>query len=240
MSNEIVQAPVGSALGSGRCLGLVGGLGVGATVHYYRELVKEHTLRGRVANIVMIHADVDRVLKDAAAGSKLQLAEYLSGLIHRLSRAGADIAAMPAVTPYICIDELIRISPIPLVSLPQEILREIQTRQLKRVSLFGTRTTIETKMFGQLSGVEVVIPQPDEIQLIHDTYVHLVNTGSGTEEHYQALRHIAHTICERDNVEAVILGGTELSLLFNEGNTDFPHLDGARLHVNAIMHDLFV
>jgi aspartate racemase len=224
---------------SGRCLGLVGGLGVGATMHYYRELVKEHTARGQVANLLMIHADVNLVLKDAAAGNTLHLAEYLAELILRLSRAGAEVAAIPAVTPHICIDELMRISPIPLVSLPLEILREIQVRQFKRVSLFGTRMTMETKIFGQLPGVEVVVPRPDEVQLIQNAYMHLVNTGSGTEEHYQALRHIAHTICERDNVEAIILGGTELSLLFNQGNTDFPHVDGARLHVDALMRDLF-
>jgi aspartate/glutamate racemase len=57
----------------------------------------------------------------------------------------------------------------------------------------------------------------------------------GTDQQYNQLRQIAHTILERDKVEAIILAGTELSLLFNEANTDFPHIDAARLHVSAIM-----
>jgi aspartate racemase len=62
----------------GRCLGLIGGLGVGATIHYYQELVKAHAERRFVPNLLIVHADVDRVLKDAAAGDTAQLAEYLS------------------------------------------------------------------------------------------------------------------------------------------------------------------
>src|SRR5579864_7103845 len=85
-----------------RCLGLVGGLGVGATVHYYQELVKEHAARGAVPNIVMVHADMQRVLGDAGAGRTAQLAAYLAELISRMARAGAEIAVIPAVTPHIC------------------------------------------------------------------------------------------------------------------------------------------
>ncbi len=223
----------------GRCLGLIGGLGVGATILYYQELVKEHAVRRCVPNLLIIHADVNRVLKDAAAGLTGQLAEYLSQLLHRLSHAGAQVAAVPAVTPHICAADLLKLSPIPLVNLLHEIVRELQVRRLKRVALFGTRFTMETRMFGQLPGVEVVMPRADEMNFIHEIYLQIVNAGRGTEEHYQRLRQIAHTLCERDNVEAIVLGGTELSLLFNEANTDFPHIDSARLHLRAIMRQLF-
>ena len=40
-----------------RKLGLIGGLGPGATVHYYRELVK-----AQAGEMLIIHADMDRVL----------------------------------------------------------------------------------------------------------------------------------------------------------------------------------
>src|ERR1035438_826392 len=182
----------------GRCLGLIGGLGVGATVHYYQELVKRHAARGSVPNLLIVHADVNRVLRDAAAGDTRGLAAYLADLLQRLSSGGAEIAAIPAVTPHICITELREKSPIPLVGLPAEILREIQARKLTRVALFGTRFTMESRMFGQLPGVEVVVPSPDEVDFIHEAYVQIVNAGSRAPEHYERLRAIAHTLCERD------------------------------------------
>jgi aspartate racemase len=221
-----------------RCLGLIGGLGVGATIHYYTELVREHSARGQVPNLLIVHADVNRVLRDAAAGDTPRLAAYLAELLQRLSSAGARIVAIPAVTAHICMAELVELSPIPLVSLPAAILREIQIRQLKRVALFGTRFTMETRMFGQLPGVEVVVPRADEVDFIHAAYVQIVNAGCGTEEHCQGLRAIAHAVCERERVEAIVLAGTEFSLIFNEGNTDFRHIDGARVHLAAIMRAL--
>ena len=40
---------------------------------------------------------------------------------------------------------------------------------------------------------------------------------------------------ERDRVEAIILAGTDLALVFDKSNTDFPHVDAADVHLNAIM-----
>ena len=123
----------------GRCIGLIGGLGVGATVHYYQELVKAHAARGRVLNLVMAHADMNRALGAVQAGDLAGLAEYLSGLIGRLASAGADFAAIPAVTPHICIAELQKLSRLPIVNLVEELQREIAARGWRRVALLGTR-----------------------------------------------------------------------------------------------------
>lgn len=94
-------------------------------------------------------------------------------------------------------------------------------------------------MFEQLAGVtDVIQPQPEEIDSIHEIYLQLVKGGAGSERQFQSLREIAHTLCRRDGAEAIVPAGTELSLVFNEGNTDFPHVDCARVHIDAIMHRL--
>jgi aspartate racemase len=217
---------------------LIGGLGVGATVYYYRELVKAHAKRGCVPNLLIVQADVNRVLHYAATGDIAQMADYLLVLIRRLQAAGAKVAAIPAITPHLCEPELIPWSPIPLVSLVDEIVREVPRRGLRRVALFGTRFTIETRLFGRLKAVDVVAPTTAEIEFIHQSYLQIVNAGSGTEEQYEGLRRVAHALIERENVEAILLAGTELSLIFNEANLDFPHVDGSRLHLDAIMRQL--
>ena len=43
---------------------------------------------------------------------------------------------------------------------------------------------------------------------------------------------------EREKLDAIVLGGTDLAFVFNEENTDFPHLDGARVHIGTIMDAL--
>jgi aspartate racemase len=219
----------------GRCIGLIGGLGVGATVLYYQELAKAHAGRGRVLNLVMAHADVNRVLGAAQMGDEDGLAEYLAGLIGRLASAGAEFAAIPAVTPHICIVELLKLSRLPIVNPVEQLQRELEARGWRRVALFGTRFTMESGMFGLLRGVEVVTPAAGEIDFVHQTYLQIVSAGAGSEEQRRGLSRLAQELIERDGVDAVILAGTELALLFNETNTDFPHLDCARLHVDAIL-----
>jgi aspartate racemase len=52
------------------------------------------------------------------------------------------------------------------------------------------------------------------------------------------LRNLAKTLCCRDNVEAIVLAGTELNLIFNDANTDFPAIDCARAHIDGIIRQL--
>lgn len=218
-----------------RCIGLIGGLGVGAAVHYYKELAKAHTARGRVLDLVMVHADVDRVRGAVAAGDRAGLASYLAELIGRLKAAGAEFAVVPAVAPHIAIAELLARSPLPLVNLMEELRREIASRGLAKVALFGNKYAVESALFGHLEGVKVVIPHPKEVDFIHQTYSQVVDSGVGLASQRDALTKLARTLIERDGVEAIILAGTDLAVLFDETNTNFPHLDAARVHLNAIL-----
>jgi len=222
-------------LSLGRCIGLIGGLGVGASVYYYQELAKAHTAQGRVLNLAMIHAHMDRVRGAVEAGDKHGLAAYFAALIGRLQAAGAEFAVIPAVAPHIAITELIQLSPLPLVNLIAELKREIDARHFSRVALFGTRYAIESQLFGQLDSVEVITPQPAEVEYIHATYFEVVDAGTATTEHRDGLTRLAHKLIERDRIEAVILAGTDLALVFDKSNTDFPHVDAARVHLNAIV-----
>lgn len=219
----------------GRCIGLIGGLGVGATVYYYQQLAKMHSNRGRILNLVMAHAHVDSVLRAVEAGDKDGLAAYLASFIRRLQDAGAEFAVVPAVAPHIAIEELIHLSPLPIVSLIAEIKRAIEARQLRRVALFGTRYAIASQLFGQLGDTEVVSPQHDEVDYIHSTYFQVVDAGFATDAQREGLSRLAHKLIERDHIETIVLAGTDLALVFDENNTDFPHINAAELHLNAIV-----
>jgi aspartate racemase len=223
---------------SQECFGLVGGLGVGAAIHYYRELAKSHDAMHVPMNLVMVHADMARMIRWAEAGDAKSMAQYLAGLIERLRTAGATFAAIPAVTPHLCISELLSISPLPLVNLLEVVNHSVQSRGFRRVALFGTRFTVENAMFGALVGVEVLRPRQHEVDYIHQTYFRLASTGAGGDSEREGLTNLAETLIRRDALDAVILAGTDLALIFNESNISFPHVDCARVHVNAILRAL--
>jgi aspartate racemase len=218
-----------------RSIGLIGGLGVGSAVFYYEALAQAHEKRGRAMNLVMAHAHLPRVRAMVASGDRAGLASYLASLIARMQAAGAKLAVLPAVAPHIAIAELTALSPLPLVNLIEEIKREIATRGLRRIALLGARYVIDSNLYGHLSDIEVVMPQAGEIEYIHSTYFDVAEAGFATAVQREGLARIAHQLIERDRVDSIILAGTDLALVFDETNTDFPHIDAARLHIKAII-----
>lgn len=216
-------------------IGLVGGLGVGAAIHYYRELAAAHEQRGLALQLSMVHAQMARVFEHASTGDRQGLARYLAGILDQLKAAGATVAVIPALTPHLAIDELLAISPLPLVNVIDAVQAELRSRDLQRIALFGTRFVVETGMFGKLADVEIVRPRPEEITFVHDTYSNLARTGSATGAQRRQLIDLAETLRARDRVEVIVLAGTDLALLFDEHTTPFAHLDCARAHIQAIM-----
>src|SRR5215831_4365946 len=106
--------------------GLVAGLGMGAGIFYYRSLVAGHLARGLSPRIMMVHADVRRVQTHAAARETRLLATYLAGLLRQLADGGAQIGTIPAFSPQICAEELAQMTPLPLVSLLDVIVAEVE------------------------------------------------------------------------------------------------------------------
>jgi aspartate racemase len=221
-----------------RTFGLVAGLGVGAAVFYYRALVDAHLALGLSPRLLMVHADVRYVMSKAAARETKELAEYLASLLKQLALGGAEIACIPAFSPQVCAAELAAIAPLPLVSLLDAIWAAVERKRFCRVALFGARVTMETHLFGRLSDIEVMLPTREEVDLIADTYVRVVEERRATDEDFNLLRTLAHTLIERERLDGIVLAGTDLAFVFNPSNTDFPHVDGARVHIEAIMQQI--
>ena len=220
----------------GRILGLVGGLGPGATVYYYNGLLAAHKAQGRVARMLIAHADVDHGRPLAEANKLDELAHYLNDFIDATVAGGAEMAAIVAITPHICTAQLLPLLRIPLIDMVSVVADAIRARGLKRVALFGTRSTVASRMFGRLD-VDVAMPQPDEIDFIHNAYLDVVYDRS-TPAGIDRLRELAHTLIRREGAEAVLLAGTDLSMVLNEQNAGFPTIDCAGAHIREITRRL--
>jgi aspartate racemase len=225
-------------MNSARCLGLVGGLGVGATNHYYEKVARALEAQNRTPEIVIVHAETSRVFDYVQAHDRDGLAEYLTSFVRRLESAGAEMVAIPAVTPHFCIRQLVAISPLPVLDIFPPLVRELSARKVRSAAVFGTRYVVESGLFGEITEVEIVRPEAPEVDYIHETYIELARSGKGLEKKRKGLTAIAHALMKRDAVEAIILAGTDLALLFDDANTDFPFVDCAALHIQAILKEL--
>jgi aspartate racemase len=222
-----------------RPFGLVAGLGVGAGIFYYRSLVAEHLKRGLPARILMTHADVRRTMSLAQERKVDELASYLAGLLEQLAAGGCTIATIPAFSPQVCARQLAELTPLPLIGLLETVVAEVRRQGYTRVGIFGARVTMETKLFGALNDqAEVIAPTGPDLDFVSATYTSIVEKESALPQELEALRASAHRLIDRNRLDAILLAGTDWSFVFNPTNTDFPHLDGARIHLQAIMHEL--
>jgi aspartate racemase len=218
-----------------RHFGLIGGLGVGATVLYYEAIAAACAKRAIVPRLTMAHAHAPTALALVQAGRIDDMASYLAGFVRELTAAGAAFFAIPAITPHICRRQLTAQAALPMLDILDVTAASLAQRQLSRVALFGTRFSIDSKLFGALEAVDVVRPRDDEVDEIHRIYLGLATQGRISPDDEAKLRETARTLERRDNVEAIVLAGTDLNLVFNEANAGFPAVDCAAAHVEAIV-----
>ncbi len=228
--------------GSMKTIGMVGGIGPESTIDYYRLLVaayRELHPDGSYPAILINSVDLKTVLDLVGTDQRTRLVEFLGSAVDGLARAGAEVGFLASNTPHLVFDEIARRSPIPLVSIVESARDRASTLGLKRVGLFGTRFTMQASFYADTfaeASIEVVAPQPAEQDYIHQKYMDELVAGILLPETRAGLLRIAQLMKTRDDIEALILGGTELPLILRgENDIGIPLLDTAQIHVQAIM-----
>ena len=217
-------------------VGIIGGLGVGATIHYYEKITAACKARGVVPDLVVTHADVDY----GQGGSRGQARRTccLSRGLHRAhGPRRCDGGGDPCGHATHLHQGADAPSRIPLINIVDVLATELRSRGTKRIALFGSVFTVQGSLWGQLGGVEIVKPQPGEIAFIGQAYQRILDGRSETTD-ADALRRIASDLRRRDGVETILLAGTDLAVMFDEQSAGFPCLDVARLHIDAIVERL--
>lgn len=84
------------------------------------------------------------------------------------------------------------------------------------------------------AGLIVVTPEADDRTYIHDRYLGDLANGHYPVSTRVGMQAAIDRMRERHRIDGIILGGTELPILFREGPPpDVPYLDTTRIHVDA-------
>ena len=215
-------------------LGLVVGVGFGAGVFYYKQIAKALS-EGSPRGLLLAHADLRKILAAVSDGDVAGLTEYLNTIITALANGGATVAAISSVTTQAYISQLTSISPIPIISIFDAVKAELEKGTGRRIALFGTRFVIETDMFGSLPHADIVRPPDAEIAVIDGVYRALALRGYGTAEDRETFNRIGSALSKRENIDAILLAGTDLSMLYESEEPAFPALDCSVVHIRAIL-----
>jgi len=223
-------------------LGIVGGIGPESTIEYYRRLIASYRQKnknkdGSYPEIILNSVDLTEMLALLSANQLQELTRFLMGHIGTLAHAGADFAVIAANSPHLVFDEVERASPIPLISIVQAAADHAKHSGLHKLALFGARFTMQADFYPLVFsryGISLALPTAEEQDYIHEKYFGELILGAVIPETRRRLEAIVESMKSRDGVDGLIIGGTELSLIFREPEVcGIPVLDTTQIHVEA-------
>ena len=223
-------------------IGIVGGMAPESTVEYYRiitTLCRQRGMGYRYPVIIVYSLNFQEFISLVESGNLPEVINLLSKAIDSLSHAGAEFVLMASNTPHLVFNEVAARSPIPLLSIVEETGRAASKLGFSRVDLFGTKFTMQADFYNDVLstkyGISVVRPGKAEQDYIHSKIMTELVNGYIVEETGQQLSRIARTMADKEGIEALILGCTELPLILSEEVIGIPTLDTTRIHAGAAL-----
>ena len=216
-------------------IGLIGGIGPAATEFYYRRLARAYAAAGKTMELTIVHADTLELIANLERGAAEEQAATFLKFVKRLQAAGADCAVVTSLAGHFCIEELKAISPLPLINAIPVLDRFFAGQDVRRLGLLGTKTVLESRLYGGVTSVELVLPQGANLDATHDNYIAMAKAGQATEQQHQFFIAEGGRMCREQGADAIALAGTDLFLVFDNVECDFPVYDCAQIHIDAIV-----
>lgn len=225
-------------------LGLIGGVGPQATIPYYHDIV--YGVQKKLNKPFFPHLTIEslscfELIPMSAQGKRTELKNYLLSGIYNLAAAGADFAAFACNTAHMVFDEILAESPIPLISIIDVTLAEAQRLNIHRAGLLGTAATMEEDFFKapfEKDGVEIIIPNQKERTEIAQKILDELELGIVKPETVSLFCEVVNRMVEEDKIEAIILGCTEIPLVFQNVPLPVICLDTMELHIHALVNEI--
>ena len=218
-----------------KTIGLIGGMSWESTIPYYKIINEEisRSLGGlHSAKIVMYSVDFDELNECLNTENWDKIADILGEAAKKLQDFGAEFV-------LICTNTMHKVAPIvqerisvPIVHIADATGDEIIKRGFKRVALLGTKFTMTQEFYTRRlreRGLEVMIPEQNEITTVNDVIFKELCAGKFREESRQEYRNIIKRLQDK-GAEAVIFGCTEIGLLLDQKDCEIPVLDTTVIH----------
>ena len=221
-----------------RKLGLIGGMSWAASELYYRFINAEVQRRsGGLCSAPLVieslnFCDLSRIADDAGWA---HAAQTLAESARRLEAAGATALLICANSMHKVYDEVQAAVAIPILHIVNPVGLKMKADGIKTAALLGTRNVMAESWYRQrlvahgISLVPADAARVDEIDsIIYDELMY----GKATKASERALKTLL-TNYDQADVDAVVLGCTELAMIVDTEANVLPIYDSTRLHAMA-------
>jgi len=217
-------------------IGLIGGMSWESSLEYYRiinETVKQQLGGLHSAECVMYSVDFDEIEKLQHQGKWEELTQIMIDCAQRLEKAGANLIIICTNTMHKMAEEVESSITIPLLHIADATAEKIKEKGFKKVGLLGTKFTMEEDFYkGRLiekHGLEVIMPNSEEMQIVHDIIFNELCLGEIKETSKEQYKKIIRNLAKK-GAEGVILGCTEIPMLIKQKDVEIPLFDTIKIH----------
>lgn len=221
-----------------KTIGLIGGMSWESTAVYYRlinEAVRAQRGGLHSAEIAMRSLDFTRVVALQKAGLWDDAGTLLGEAGAGLARSGAACVLICTNTMHLVADPVARLSGVPLIDIIDETAAALRADGRRRPLLLATRYTMEHGFYADRMarhGIDVVVPDNAGRGVVHDVIFDELCQGvvrDDSRAHYMSIIEAARA----QQIDSVILGCTEISMLVDPANLPLPGYDSTAIHAAA-------
>lgn len=222
-----------------KTIGLIGGMSWESTLEYYKilnESVKERVGGLHSARCVVYSFDFEEIEELQHQGNWNKLTELMIEAAQKLEKTGAELIIICTNTMHKMADEVQRAIKIPLIHIADATAEVAKEKRLKKVGLLGTKFAMEEdfykKRITEKHGIEVIIPNKDERELIHNVIYNELCLGILNPESKARFKEIVENLIS-NGAEGIILGCTEIPLLIKQEDIQVPVFDTTTIHAKS-------
>ena len=218
-----------------KTIGIIGGMSWESTVTYYQimnETVKQELGGLHSAKILLYSVDFSEIERCQAEGDWEEGGDILAGAAESLEKAGADFLVIATNTMHKVAPQIQKRIHIPIVHVAEVTAEELKKNHITTVALLGTKYTMTQEFYKEKlenAGIQVLIPEADEIEAVNSIIFDELCLGSILEKSKERYLQIIEGIKKR-GAQGVILGCTEIGLLIKQEDTDLPVFDTTIIH----------
>jgi aspartate racemase len=218
-----------------KTIGLIGGMSWESTVTYYQvinETIKKQLGGLHSAKCLLYSVDFQEIEEYQARGEWEKSGVVLSEAALNLEKAGADFIIICTNTMHKVVPMIEAKIGIPILHIAEATADELLQNHISKVGLLGTKYTMTQDFYKDKlvkKGIEVLIPQPEDIEIVNSIIFQELCQGQIKEESREAYLRIIHSLYA-NGAQAVVLGCTEIGLLVQPKDTKVLLFDTAFIH----------
>jgi len=228
-------------------VGIIGGTGPESTVDYYKSIISKFQekigSKEDLPELFINSINMYKMFNLLMNGQTKELIHYLTDAVQKLESVGADFVVFTGNTPHIVFEQVQEKVQVPMISMVEETYVKAQELNLEKVGLIGTKFTMENDFFKKpfiSHNIEIVVPNQSEQEYIHRKIVEELENGIVNNETKRGFLNIIEQMTDRDGIQAIILGCTELPMLIKNEDLNIHSLNTAEIHINKIVDTIFM